>query len=180
MSRVGFEPAIPVFQRLKTVHALDRAATVIDTMIYSSYFSCSSLTLSYRQPSPYKIIRPSLEMNIVLAIWHLYAHFSFTIPMNLKFGPAIHYQFVFWIGNKQHCIYNLQWEQITNSVKRNKVVALMGLLHMNFPENNQWDTFSSSKSLKYLSRPKWDNDRHFAKHGISVAANKRPRIRPRI
>jgi hypothetical protein len=29
MSPVGFEPTIPVFRRAKTVHALDRAATVI-------------------------------------------------------------------------------------------------------------------------------------------------------
>jgi hypothetical protein len=29
MSRVGFEPMIPAFERAKTVHALDRAATVI-------------------------------------------------------------------------------------------------------------------------------------------------------
>jgi hypothetical protein len=29
MSRVGFEPTIQVFERVKTVHALDRAATVI-------------------------------------------------------------------------------------------------------------------------------------------------------
>jgi hypothetical protein len=29
MSRVGFEPTIPVFERAKTVHALDRAATMI-------------------------------------------------------------------------------------------------------------------------------------------------------
>jgi hypothetical protein len=29
MPLVGFEPTIPVFQRAKTVHALDRAATVI-------------------------------------------------------------------------------------------------------------------------------------------------------
>jgi hypothetical protein len=29
MPRVAFEPAIPVFERAKTVHALDRAATVI-------------------------------------------------------------------------------------------------------------------------------------------------------
>jgi hypothetical protein len=27
--RVGFEPTIPVFEMAKTVHALDRAATVI-------------------------------------------------------------------------------------------------------------------------------------------------------
>jgi hypothetical protein len=29
MPRVGFEPMIPIFQRAKTFHALDRAATVI-------------------------------------------------------------------------------------------------------------------------------------------------------
>jgi hypothetical protein len=29
MPWVGFEPTIPVFERAKTVHALDRAATVI-------------------------------------------------------------------------------------------------------------------------------------------------------
>jgi hypothetical protein len=28
MSLVGFEPTIPVFERAKTFHALDRAATV--------------------------------------------------------------------------------------------------------------------------------------------------------
>jgi hypothetical protein len=30
MSQVGFEPTIPVFERVKTVHALEDAATVID------------------------------------------------------------------------------------------------------------------------------------------------------
>jgi hypothetical protein len=30
MSLVGFEPTIPLFERAKTVHALGRAATVID------------------------------------------------------------------------------------------------------------------------------------------------------
>jgi hypothetical protein len=33
MPRVGFEPTIPEFERAKTVHALDRAATVIDSAI---------------------------------------------------------------------------------------------------------------------------------------------------
>jgi hypothetical protein len=31
---VGFESTIPVFKRAKTVHALDRAATVIDCISY--------------------------------------------------------------------------------------------------------------------------------------------------
>jgi hypothetical protein len=30
MPRVGFEPTIPAFERAKTVHAIDRATTVID------------------------------------------------------------------------------------------------------------------------------------------------------
>jgi hypothetical protein len=34
MPRVEFEPTIPVFERAKTVHALDRAATVIG-LLYS-------------------------------------------------------------------------------------------------------------------------------------------------
>jgi hypothetical protein len=33
MPRVGFEPTIPVFERAKTVHALDRAVTVIGLYI---------------------------------------------------------------------------------------------------------------------------------------------------
>jgi hypothetical protein len=32
MPRVGFEPTIPVFERAKTVHALDRAVTVVGSM----------------------------------------------------------------------------------------------------------------------------------------------------
>jgi hypothetical protein len=31
MHQMEFEPTIPVFQQAKTVHALDRAATVIDS-----------------------------------------------------------------------------------------------------------------------------------------------------
>jgi hypothetical protein len=36
MPRVGFELTIPVFQRMKTVHALDRAATVIGSILPTS------------------------------------------------------------------------------------------------------------------------------------------------
>jgi hypothetical protein len=34
MPVVGFEPTIPVFERAKTVRALDLASTVIDTLGY--------------------------------------------------------------------------------------------------------------------------------------------------
>jgi hypothetical protein len=33
MSRVGFEPKIPLFERPKTVHALDRATIVIRYLV---------------------------------------------------------------------------------------------------------------------------------------------------
>jgi hypothetical protein len=33
MPQVGFEPTIPVFERAKTVHALDRAVTVIGSLL---------------------------------------------------------------------------------------------------------------------------------------------------
>jgi hypothetical protein len=36
MPWVGFEPTIPVFERAKTIHALDRAATVIGAMWISA------------------------------------------------------------------------------------------------------------------------------------------------
>jgi hypothetical protein len=48
MPWVGFQPTIPVFEREKTVHALDRAATVIDTKVllkteYNSSISLASI-----------------------------------------------------------------------------------------------------------------------------------------
>jgi hypothetical protein len=36
MPRVGFEPTIPVFERVKIIHVLDRAATVINALTNSS------------------------------------------------------------------------------------------------------------------------------------------------
>jgi hypothetical protein len=37
MPHVGFEPTIPVFERVKTVHALDRAATAIGVKTFECY-----------------------------------------------------------------------------------------------------------------------------------------------
>jgi hypothetical protein len=37
MPRVGFESTTPVFERAKTVHVLDRAATVIGFLIVVNY-----------------------------------------------------------------------------------------------------------------------------------------------
>jgi hypothetical protein len=44
MPRVGFEPTIPVFERAKMVHALDRAAAVIGTFTFTFTFT---YTLSF-------------------------------------------------------------------------------------------------------------------------------------
>jgi hypothetical protein len=43
MPRVGFEPTIPVFERAKTIHASDRAATVIGICICSSLKLCRKI-----------------------------------------------------------------------------------------------------------------------------------------
>jgi hypothetical protein len=45
MPRVEFEPTIPVFERAKTVHALDRAATVIGC--FACYLSIPIIPYSY-------------------------------------------------------------------------------------------------------------------------------------
>jgi hypothetical protein len=46
MPQVGFEPTILVFERVKTVHTLDRAATVIGSyvFIYSLFNNSVSMT----------------------------------------------------------------------------------------------------------------------------------------
>jgi hypothetical protein len=44
MPRVGFEPMIQVFERVKTVHALDRAATVIGIVSFNSKFHTIAIT----------------------------------------------------------------------------------------------------------------------------------------
>jgi hypothetical protein len=37
MRRVGFEPTVPVFERAKTIHALDRAVTLIGVGLRTYY-----------------------------------------------------------------------------------------------------------------------------------------------
>jgi hypothetical protein len=46
MPRMGFEPTIPVFERAKTVHASDRAATVIGHMSTSVLTNISNPNIS--------------------------------------------------------------------------------------------------------------------------------------
>jgi hypothetical protein len=50
MPRVGFEPTIPAFEREKTIHVLDRAATVIDTTILAwKLITISNKSENYNQ-----------------------------------------------------------------------------------------------------------------------------------
>jgi hypothetical protein len=43
--RVGFEPMIPVFERAKIVHALDRASTVIGIIFIHGFYSLHGIYL---------------------------------------------------------------------------------------------------------------------------------------
>jgi hypothetical protein len=61
MPQVGFEPTIPVFERAKTVHALDRAANVIGRNNIYIYKYCEVLKL------PYDFWRPVLATDVCLA-----------------------------------------------------------------------------------------------------------------
>jgi hypothetical protein len=45
MPRVGFKPMIAVFERAKTVHASDRAATVTGSFIYLLPRNITAITL---------------------------------------------------------------------------------------------------------------------------------------
>jgi hypothetical protein len=65
--RVGFEPMIPVFERAKTVHALDSAATVISTH-YSQFFK---ITTNKMQQKRYAT---KLQLKISLLTHRSYLH----------------------------------------------------------------------------------------------------------
>jgi hypothetical protein len=53
MPRVGFESMIPVFERAKTVHTLDRAATVIGYVTYMNIkFLSEEVTSVSAYPQP--------------------------------------------------------------------------------------------------------------------------------
>jgi hypothetical protein len=50
MPGVGFEATIPMFERAQTVHALDRAATVIGLYLYSVCSVYITYKYSLQQP----------------------------------------------------------------------------------------------------------------------------------
>jgi hypothetical protein len=59
MSLVGFEPTIPVFERAKTFHALDRAATVTGHFLaYFPYFEKKNKAYEIISLSAYLCIPP--------------------------------------------------------------------------------------------------------------------------
>jgi hypothetical protein len=60
MPRKGFEPTIPAFERAKTLHALDRAATVIGRLVtkcinFKLKMSPLSLLQVFQCESPHRI-----------------------------------------------------------------------------------------------------------------------------
>jgi hypothetical protein len=82
MPRVGFEPTIPPFKRAKTVHALDRAATVIGTnnlpvliVIHNCYLSSYGMGLVIGSSLPllsnklYLDVFESICLDICKSVW---------------------------------------------------------------------------------------------------------------
>jgi hypothetical protein len=71
MPQMGYEPMIPVFERVKTVHALDRAATVIgfdflcnrEETLHLNRFELNSV-----QHVLFVVTLPTLS--IVQIVWH--------------------------------------------------------------------------------------------------------------
>jgi hypothetical protein len=57
MPRVGFEPTIPAFERAKTVHALDRAVTVISASSWRSAYLSTKTTLPFLFTVPVEKMR---------------------------------------------------------------------------------------------------------------------------
>jgi hypothetical protein len=57
MPEAGYEPTIPMFERAKTVHVLDRAATVIDP-----YVLCK-LKTSARLSNEFAVAACTVELN---------------------------------------------------------------------------------------------------------------------
>jgi hypothetical protein len=60
MPRMGFEPTIPVFERAKTVHALDRAATV-----FGSYKTAKFVAMGSSVSSRLSMILRSYFLSLV-------------------------------------------------------------------------------------------------------------------
>jgi hypothetical protein len=67
MPCVGFEPTIPVFEREKTVHALDGAATVIGCMFpqplqnkFRDHHQLQEWAHFWRLPCPSNVLPPSV------------------------------------------------------------------------------------------------------------------------
>jgi hypothetical protein len=70
MTRMGFEPKIPVFKQAKIFHTSDRAATVIGNFLYygllilsQDYTGCSFLIISLCFP-----------LNVVAAVGNLHSY----------------------------------------------------------------------------------------------------------
>jgi hypothetical protein len=73
MPRVGFEPTIPVFERAKTVHALDRATTVLCIRLLCITYINWGRGLRYR---------PRVAVTV-------YAHIQEILPFDSRSGQQL-------------------------------------------------------------------------------------------
>jgi hypothetical protein len=72
MPRVGFEPTIPVFERAKTVHALDRAATVIGVLQPRMVNPTQTLVMDLERNGPVLLERMVHYLGVLEAVTDLY------------------------------------------------------------------------------------------------------------
>jgi hypothetical protein len=56
LPRMGFEPTTPVFERAKTVHALERAVTVIELLRYSNLLQTEICCFTNNQQQIFKTV----------------------------------------------------------------------------------------------------------------------------
>jgi hypothetical protein len=69
MPQVGFEPMIPVFERAMTVHAVARAATVIDQPLY--YYTKKTWNPILYDPG-HKGIFKDLHKTVTRSTWTIF------------------------------------------------------------------------------------------------------------
>jgi hypothetical protein len=122
MPQVGFEPTIPVFERAKTVHALDCAATVTDSRIRYERKICTDFKISqqhsygsriYKMPDCWLEVSPAARQLHQSLPW-----FSCALQKMLSWYPNSH---VALLASRAEDYF----EGTTGSPKRRKSVACL-------------------------------------------------------
>jgi hypothetical protein len=85
MPRVGFEPTIPVFERAKTVHASDRATTVIGIRsIYYRNIETSDRYLNIHNPCFGRVLIIFKPCTLLISV-RVFNAFIFVLRPQLEF-----------------------------------------------------------------------------------------------